>query len=207
MRPILRRIIPALAASFLISSTAMAASEIPSTAQPVPSVETEKTVTTADQEAMSNLVAETTEGDIVESEIPAKFSPNRDEASCIALAVFHEARGETYRGQQAVAHAILNRVESPKYPKTACGVVYQKIAGRHQFSFFSKGAAGLVPRQRDMGLWQKAMEIAKAALRGETDPINGAIAFYNPRIGNAGKWARSAAYSIRIGAHVFFRPR
>src|SRR5690606_35614877 len=45
------------------------------------------------------------------------------EANCMAVAVYHEARGETLEGQLAVARVIMNRAVSGKYPTTWCGVV------------------------------------------------------------------------------------
>ena len=53
------------------------------------------------------------------------------EFQCLANNVYHEARGESKAGKIAVALVTLNRVESDKFPKTICGVVYQ----RHQFSW------------------------------------------------------------------------
>ena len=44
---------------------------------------------------------------------------------CLAEALYFEARGESVKGQFAVADVILNRVESPLFPKTVCGVVQQ----------------------------------------------------------------------------------
>jgi len=40
--------------------------------------------------------------------------------------VDHEAHGEEALGQAAVAYVMLNRVRSPDYPDTICGVVWQK---------------------------------------------------------------------------------
>ncbi len=57
-----------------------------------------------------------------------KFSagaPLTDEANCIAVAVYHEARGESLEGQLAVAKVIMNRAKSGKYPTSWCGVVKQ----------------------------------------------------------------------------------
>ena len=48
-------------------------------------------------------------------------------AGCLALAIYHEARGEAEIGQIAVAQVILNRAKSRKYPATVCGVVYQNV--------------------------------------------------------------------------------
>jgi hypothetical protein len=44
---------------------------------------------------------------------------------CLSQAVYFEARGESYRGQVAVAQVVLNRLKHRLYPKTICGVVFQ----------------------------------------------------------------------------------
>jgi N-acetylmuramoyl-L-alanine amidase len=59
------------------------------------------------------------------------------ETTCLAAALYHEARGESRPGQLAVARVILNRMRSHAYPDTICGVVYQGAEKpfRCQFSF------------------------------------------------------------------------
>jgi hypothetical protein len=49
---------------------------------------------------------------------------------CLTEAVYFEARGETPAGQAAVAQVVLNRVKSPAFPKSVCGVVFQGAADR-----------------------------------------------------------------------------
>ncbi|HYI43548.1 MAG TPA: cell wall hydrolase, partial [Sphingomicrobium sp.] len=49
--------------------------------------------------------------------------PLDEQANCIAVAVYHEARGESLEGQLAVARVIMNRAASGKYPPTWCGTV------------------------------------------------------------------------------------
>src|SRR6185503_626567 len=44
---------------------------------------------------------------------------------CLANAIYFEARGESVRGQIAVAQVVMNRVFSGRYPGNVCGVVYQ----------------------------------------------------------------------------------
>ena len=44
---------------------------------------------------------------------------------CLRKAIYFESRGETLRGQFAVAEVILNRVDNPAYPHSVCGVVNQ----------------------------------------------------------------------------------
>src|SRR5262249_54575170 len=74
--------------------------------------------------------------DWVASRLPASVSSAREQ-QCLAAAIYFEARGESVKGQAAVAQVVLNRVRNPAYPKSICGVVYQnqKWRNRCQFSF------------------------------------------------------------------------
>lgn len=45
---------------------------------------------------------------------------------CLALNVYREAGHEPFEGKVAVAQVTLNRVNSNKFPKDVCSVVYQK---------------------------------------------------------------------------------
>ena len=56
---------------------------------------------------------------------------NNNEYRCLLRAVWHEARGESFKGQLFVSKTILNRTRSERFPQSVCKVVYQK----HQFSF------------------------------------------------------------------------
>ena len=62
---------------------------------------------------------------------------------CLANAIYFEARGETVKGQYAVAEVILNRVASKSYPDSVCEVVSQGSSMRNacQFSFMCDGKA------------------------------------------------------------------
>lgn len=57
------------------------------------------------------------------------------ETECLALNIYHEARGETVLGRQLVAQVTMNRVEHSGFPDTVCGVVRQ----RRQFSWTHDG--------------------------------------------------------------------
>jgi spore germination cell wall hydrolase CwlJ-like protein len=48
------------------------------------------------------------------------------ELKCLALVIYHEARGEPILGQYAVARTVVNRANSPIFPNTICKVIYQK---------------------------------------------------------------------------------
>lgn len=53
------------------------------------------------------------------------------EFDCLTKSVYYEARAEPHSGKLAVALVVLNRVDDKRYPKSVCGVVYQK----NQFSW------------------------------------------------------------------------
>ena len=61
------------------------------------------------------------------------------EIDCLARNVYYEARGESKKGQLAVAQVTLNRVESGMFPDSICGVVNERymVKGREvcQFSW------------------------------------------------------------------------
>lgn len=48
------------------------------------------------------------------------------ETQCLAKNIYHEARGESFKGKLAVALVTINRTKLDGYPATLCGVVYQK---------------------------------------------------------------------------------
>lgn len=111
---------------------------------------------------------------------------------CLAMAVYHEARGEPLPGQVAVAHVVLNRVASPRWPDSVCAVVTQP----RQFSFRWSAP-------RETGAWRRAVAVAAAALAGRSqDPTGGALYFH--RAGLRLAWTAHLT-PRRIGRHVFWR--
>ena len=67
-----------------------------------------------------------------------KFATNAqldEQMTCLATAVYFEARGESLEGQLAVAHVVMNRAASGRYPPDWCSVVKQPW----QFSFVRHG--------------------------------------------------------------------
>lgn len=80
-----------------------------------------------------------------------------DPLTCIAFAIYFEARGEVDLGQRLVADTVLNRVESPRYPNDACEVVKQK----HQFEWYWDGKPEHID---DKGAYEKSVSIATKAI-------------------------------------------
>lgn len=108
----------------------------------------------------------------------------------LARCVYAEARGESYVGQVAVAAVILNRVESPDFPNTIAGVIYQPWA----FTAVNDGQINLSPNQT-------AYNAARDALNG-WDPTYGALYYYNAKTAT-NKWIYNKTTTVTIGNHVF----
>ena len=79
------------------------------------------------------------------------------ELDCLTQAVYFEARGETPRGQAAVAQVVMNRVNHPAFPKTVCGVVYQGAA-RSTGCQFSFACDGSMRRGREAAAGARALD-------------------------------------------------
>ncbi|MFL6857855.1 MAG: cell wall hydrolase [Allosphingosinicella sp.] len=119
------------------------------------------------------------------------------ELECLAGAVYFEAKGEPLTGQHAVAHVIVNRMHSGRFPSTACGVVKQ----RGQFSFVRAGR--FPPIARASAAWTRALAVARSALGGHgTSPAGKALFFHARYVAPA--W-RGVTRVAAIGNHVFYR--
>lgn len=85
---------------------------------------------------------------------------------------------------------VLNRVESPKFPNTINGVVYQNGA----FDAVKDGQFYLTPNDT-------AIQAAKDAINGY-DPVDGALYYWNP-VTATSRWIWTIPITGQIGRHVF----
>ncbi|WP_117190820.1 cell wall hydrolase [Rhizobium terrae] len=133
---------------------------------------------------------------------PDSFSAK--EQQCLASGIYFEARGESARGQAAVAQVILNRVRNPSYPKTICDVVYQNEDWRNrcQFSF---ACDNIKDRIRSEEHWKMARDVAMAVTAGKIwlPEVGSATHYHAVYVRPA--WARTMKKVGRIGLHLFYR--
>ena len=108
----------------------------------------------------------------------------------LARLISAESRGEPYSGQVAVGAVVLNRVESPAFPGTISGVIYQSGA----FSCINDG-------QFWKPVADSAYRAAREAING-SDPSGGALYYYNPKTATS-KWILSRRVLTTIGNHRF----
>ena len=126
-----------------------------------------------------------------------------DEWRCLTEAIYFEARGETTRGQFAVAEVILNRVDSKRYPETVCGVVTQGTGKKYacQFSYTCDGQAEVV---HEKGAFVKAARIAKSMLEGRPRVLTNRATHYHTTAVSP-KWSRKLLKTTQIGVHIFYK--
>ena len=123
---------------------------------------------------------------------------------CLAEGIYFEARGESKKGQAAVAQVIVNRVKNPAFPNTVCGVVYHNKHRRNacQFSF---ACDGIRDRVRSKKSWRIAKKIADDMIDGrEWLREVGSSSHYHANYVRP-RWARKMKRMTRIGKHIFFR--
>ncbi|PKG24188.1 spore cortex-lytic enzyme [Niallia nealsonii] len=120
--------------------------------------------------------------------VPNGFSQN--DIQLMANAVYGESRGEPYTGQVAVAAVILNRVNSPSFPNTVSGVIFEPRA----FTAVADGQIWLTPNE-------KAKEAVLDAING-WDPTGNALYYFNPDTATSG-WIWTRPQIKQIGKHIF----
>lgn len=129
------------------------------------------------------------------------------EKDCLATAIYFEARGESAKGQKAVAEVVLARTRVPGRPSTICGVVYEGSKRRTgcQFSFTCDGVADRVVNK---DAWRQATRIAANVMRtgGKVNAVAGGATFYHADYVSP-RWASKMVKVAEIGTHIFYRPQ
>jgi spore germination cell wall hydrolase CwlJ-like protein len=123
---------------------------------------------------------------------------------CLAEAIYFESRGESERGQAAVAQVVLNRVRNPAYPDTICDVVYQNATWRDscQFSFACDGRREIVT---EPDAWARARRIATDVTAGRLYDRDVADATHYHASWVRPAWRDSMKRVATIGVHRFYR--
>ncbi len=133
-----------------------------------------------------------------------KVAVSDKELWCLATAVYFEARGESYRGQVAVAQVVMNRTKHRLYPDTICGVVFENEQRRNscQFSFACDGRPETVT---DRSAWVQAQDIAKKVTDGDLYLTEVAEATHYHATYVSPRWAPRMHKMTQIGLHIFYR--
>ncbi|MDF1728979.1 MAG: cell wall hydrolase [Sulfitobacter sp.] len=126
-----------------------------------------------------------------------------DEWRCLAEALYFEARGETVKGQFAVAEVIQNRVKSTRFPSSLCGVIHQGTGKRYQcqFTYTCDGHAENIAEPR---AFARVGKVAAAVIEGRAPALTEGATHYHTTAVNP-RWARVYKRTARIGQHLFYR--
>ena len=128
----------------------------------------------------------------------ATATPLDEQANCIAVAIYHEARGESVEGQLAVARVIMNRAASGKYPPSWCDTVKQPW----QFSFVRNYQFPYT--DQDCDAWRKAVAITRLAIGDAIPSLDNDVLWYHADY-VAPSWGRRLTRVNKIGTHIFYR--
>jgi spore germination cell wall hydrolase CwlJ-like protein len=141
------------------------------------------------------------------SSVATKLS--KEEEKCLAEVIYYESRSESKKGQMAVAFTVLNRVKSPRFPKSICKVVKQsKKKGIYQFSYLADKKA--LARPKEKKAYEKAKAIAKESVflhELGLDFTKGSDHYHTKKI--SPDWARSSKLRkvLTIQNHVFYKTK
>ncbi|MEC1548580.1 spore cortex-lytic enzyme [Bacillus rugosus] len=142
----------------------------------------------ADKQQQNNTPAKARKQDAVAANMPGGFSNN--DIRLLSQAVYGEARGEPYEGQVAIAAVILNRLNSPLFPNSVAGVIFEPLA----FTAVADGQIYMQPNET-------AREAVLDAING-WDPSEEALYYFNPDTATSA-WIWGRPQIKRIGKHIF----
>lgn len=135
---------------------------------------------------------------------------NLRQRNCLALNVYHEAKGESELGQRAVAYVTLNRAHDPLYPDDVCDVVYQAVTkngipvkNKCQFSWYCDGKDD---EPNDDKAYAEAIYVASVVINTygtSFDPTMGATMYHANSVKPG--WRKSFEETTQIENHIFYR--
>ncbi|OHV08987.1 cell wall hydrolase [Kushneria phosphatilytica] len=135
---------------------------------------------------------------------PNGTAPLDDAITCLARTVYWEARGTDTREMEAVAEVVMNRLASPDFPNTVCGVVRQgSEQGNCQFSWWCDGRPDEADSEK---AYTYSREIARRALNGDLPQrTRGALFFHHRGVSPA--WADHFTRTVSTQEFIFYKPK
>lgn len=130
-----------------------------------------------------------------------------ESVDCVARAIYFEARGEPTKGQVAVGYVVVNRMNDPRFPNTACGVVHQqrkitkgkKVAYSCEFHWYCDGKPDVI---KDKETYAKILEVARQVLtQAAANPVGDALFFHAVYV-KPQKTRYASRY--KVGHHIFY---
>ena len=122
---------------------------------------------------------------------------------CLALNIYHEARGEGIEGWLAVAFVTVNRKHSEKFPNSICKVVYDS----YQFSWTHDDIPDepILNKYADRKAWEYIQWFSKGFLENYeniVDPTKGSLYYHSHKV--EPYWSDHFTRVATIGNHLFY---
>lgn len=123
---------------------------------------------------------------------------------CLAINIYREAALEPFEGKVGVAQVTLNRTESGQFPKTICGVVYQKNKFMErvvcQFSWYCQKTHRNSPINQKQ--YDEAYEVAKKVYLEDfrLSMLENALYYHADYVNPNWRFKRIT----KIGHHIFY---
>lgn len=148
-----------------------------------------------------NIHAEDTNADISSQ---VKEMVNK-EVDCLAKNIYYEAASESYEGKLAVAQVTINRTNDVRYPKTICGVVYQRTSYSGKITCQFTWTCEKFYPVRSKYNWEESVMIARRALTESIlhDRIASSNALHYHAVYVDPKWSKGKII-MKIGNHIFY---
>ena len=131
--------------------------------------------------------------------------------TCLAVGIYHEARGEGNAGMAAVANVVINRVHDPRWPDTPCEVLSEgptlkwdvnaPLRNKCQFSFYCDGKSDVPKNQKSFAQAVRIAEEQWYSYGLSLDITEGATYYHATSIDP--KWPYT--YIMTINNHKFYK--
>ena len=142
-----------------------------------------------------------------------RASDENNEIYCLAQNIYFESGNQPLAGKIAVTQVVLNRVNHPNYPTTACCVIYQAkwrtnwkgvevpVRNQCQFSWFCDGKSD---DPVDSPTWLTSLNIARNVVQGAYGDITEGATHYHATSVHP-YWADSLNETVIINDHIFYK--
>ncbi|MBB3332081.1 spore germination cell wall hydrolase CwlJ-like protein [Halomonas campaniensis] len=134
---------------------------------------------------------------------PAGTDPLEEPITCLARAIYWEAKGVPGRDMEAVANVVMNRLAHEGFPNTVCNVVTEGSEQPPcQFSWWCDGRPDEVV---EPDAYEIAREVARQALNLElADHTGGALYFHDRTV--TPHWSAVYPLTAETEQFLFYRP-
>jgi spore germination cell wall hydrolase CwlJ-like protein len=137
---------------------------------------------------------------------------------CLAKNIYFESRGESDRGKLLVGMVVMERLQSPHFSHTVCGVVYAANRDSHgrikryqcSFSWVCDGNRHTINLHNiiDRREWVKSYAIARGIVNGNLKSkidMTGVTHYHASYVKPS--WSRNKNYKLvaHVGDHLFYR--